>query len=348
MNTLFSHIKKKYLKKVVFYLHRIKHYKKYAFLATLNAALPITHTSLTEDPNIVAATLEEGVVLHSFFPKTHENTINFYKHIHWFLKKPDQRRIPFSHMVLANNILTRYYYPHMKANAYPPFKQKLRKSMFHLQHADCIDDFQLAEPIKQELRTTFSISPGDIILDIGCHIGLGALAVSKDIGPDGHIYAIEADPLAYNILCKNIEANNIQNITPIHAAISDTTGTGMFAQGGFQRNSLVHDIVKDKLSSIEVPIRSIDDIVTQYSIPRVTLISLTINGAEPNAITGATNVLTTQSPAPNILFAGWYTLDNGQTVYDTVSDMLIQHGYHCYKGIIGKGLAYKKDASLIN
>lgn len=54
----------------------------------------------------------------------------------------------------------------------------------------------------------YDLRKTDIVLDIGAHIGAFSMLVCNSVK---HVYAVE--PLFYDILSKNIENNNISNIT---------------------------------------------------------------------------------------------------------------------------------------
>ncbi len=62
------------------------------------------------------------------------------------------------------------------------------------------------------------IQPTDIVLDIGANIGGFSLFVSKMVE---HVYAVE--PMLFDIIEKNVEVNNISNIT----VFSHALGLGM-------------------------------------------------------------------------------------------------------------------------
>jgi len=72
-----------------------------------------------------------------------------------------------------------------------------------------------------------SISKGDIVIDIGAHIGWYSLLASQYVGKEGIVFAFEPEPRSFNILIKNIKINNIKNIVPVNKALSDSSGTQM-------------------------------------------------------------------------------------------------------------------------
>jgi predicted RNA methylase len=68
------------------------------------------------------------------------------------------------------------------------------------------------------------ITMGDCVLDAGAHHGIFALPVSKLIGPQGKVIAIEAHPINVKVLRENVEMNVknngfSDNIEIVHAAV---------------------------------------------------------------------------------------------------------------------------------
>ncbi len=65
-------------------------------------------------------------------------------------------------------------------------------------------------------------SNGGVIIDIGANIGI-ATAYFKDKYPQTKLIAIEASPINYSQLVKNIEINQFQNIETINCFISNSS-----------------------------------------------------------------------------------------------------------------------------
>ena len=66
--------------------------------------------------------------------------------------------------------------------------------------------------------------PGQNFLDVGANIGYyTCLAAARS--PDGQVYAFEPDPDNFLLLQKNIELNNLDNVSASQAALSDKAGT---------------------------------------------------------------------------------------------------------------------------
>jgi FkbM family methyltransferase len=63
------------------------------------------------------------------------------------------------------------------------------------------------------------IKQGTCVIDIGCNLGQMGIYFSKLVGNEGKVYSFEADDYIYEILKKNLIANNCLNIEPIFGAV---------------------------------------------------------------------------------------------------------------------------------
>ncbi len=65
------------------------------------------------------------------------------------------------------------------------------------------------------------VKKGDIIVDIGAHIGYYSLLFAKIVGNKGKVYAFEPDKNNFKLLMKNIKTNGYNNIIPVEKALSN-------------------------------------------------------------------------------------------------------------------------------
>jgi len=63
------------------------------------------------------------------------------------------------------------------------------------------------------------VRPGDFVVDGGASIGYFTVLLSKLVGPQGKVIAIEPDPNSVAFIEKNIEANELDNVTVIPKAL---------------------------------------------------------------------------------------------------------------------------------
>lgn len=69
---------------------------------------------------------------------------------------------------------------------------------------------------------------GDVVYDIGAHVGLYTLISSARVQSSGHVYAFEPLPRNLQYLRRHIELNHMSNCTVVDAAVSDSTGVRSF------------------------------------------------------------------------------------------------------------------------
>jgi glycosyltransferase involved in cell wall biosynthesis len=69
------------------------------------------------------------------------------------------------------------------------------------------------------LMRTAVFREGDIVVDVGAHIGVVSIYLAKKY-PFIEVYAIEPDPVTCNHLKRNIELNGVTNVTVINKAVS--------------------------------------------------------------------------------------------------------------------------------
>jgi len=70
------------------------------------------------------------------------------------------------------------------------------------------------------------LQPGDTVYDIGASVGIHTIFMAKKVGKKGRIVAIEPFNKSFKILKQNIGLNNLNNIVPIHIALSDKVERG--------------------------------------------------------------------------------------------------------------------------
>jgi len=138
------------------------------------------------------------------------------------------------------------------------------------------------------------LKPGDVVIEVGACTGEYTVPVSELLGPTGHIYAFEADQISYKCLSKNIEASNMRSsITIEHRGVSDKDGETLKLQliPNSIASSSFHGSNKGK-EQISVQTVTLDSYFTNHpDKKRIALLKLTVNGHEPEIISGASKLL---------------------------------------------------------
>ena len=136
-----------------------------------------------------------------------------------------------------------------------------------------------------------NIKPGNIVIDIGAHIGYYTLIAAKRVGPKGKVYAFEPLPKNFELLKKNVEVNGYKNVVLVNKAVSNKNGKSkLFLSNednfGDQR---IYDPEGNRRST---SIRTIKlDTFFKNKEKRINVIKMDIQGSEVKALTGASEVL---------------------------------------------------------
>jgi hypothetical protein len=91
------------------------------------------------------------------------------------------------------------------------------------------DDFINMTIREDDIIERFSPKEGDIVVDIGAHVGRYAIIASKRVGANGKVIAIEASPINFEMLNRNTNVNHLTNIIGLnYAAYSKETNINLY------------------------------------------------------------------------------------------------------------------------
>lgn len=158
---------------------------------------------------------------------------------------------------------------------------------------------------EQELRKYFNISEG-IFIDIGANIGKFSIIMGKKIDNKGKVLAIEPHPDNFKILQRNIELNNLKNVTALNLACSNKKGNLQLfldEDGTGGHSTIKSKKTKTGNNKIWVRAETLDSIIKKEKIKKVDLIKIDVEGAEANVLRGA--IKTLNKSHPKIIFEAW-------------------------------------------
>lgn len=133
------------------------------------------------------------------------------------------------------------------------------------------------------------VKSGMTVLDIGAHVGYYALLFARWVGSEGKVFAFEAAPDNYALLRRNVELSGCNNVFCVPKAVNDHGGTIRFfvSSQGNDRNSIFENprsMVRE--ASLQVPAVSLDQFLADRGWPRVDLVKMDVEGAEPLVLRG--------------------------------------------------------------
>ena len=138
--------------------------------------------------------------------------------------------------------------------------------------------------IKKEIHS------GDVVLDIGAHIGYYTLQFANLVGPTGKVYAFEPEPKNFELLKKNVQINKHDNVVLIQKIVSDKDGIVEFFISKF--DSIGNKLFKsdESGSSIKVGSTTLDEYFKDLK-KKIDFIKMDIQGGEGKATLGMKNLL---------------------------------------------------------
>jgi len=127
------------------------------------------------------------------------------------------------------------------------------------------------------------IKPNDVVLDVGAHIGYFTLLFAKLVGSEGKVFSFEPEPKNFELLTKNIEINNYENVITESKIVSDKNKTCTLYT--FETSSGANRIYKPNeninVKPIEVDSISLDEYFKNSEfLKRIKFVKIDVEGAE--------------------------------------------------------------------
>jgi FkbM family methyltransferase len=138
------------------------------------------------------------------------------------------------------------------------------------------------------------VRPGDVIFDVGAHVGWFSLVLDR-LTPEGvRIYAFEPDPVNHAFLRENVELNGAGKVIPVRVALSDREGTARlhrYHPKNLGRHSLL--ALPDGAGDVEVATTTLDRFRAREGLARrpPRLVKIDVEGYEAFVLEGARETL---------------------------------------------------------
>lgn len=144
------------------------------------------------------------------------------------------------------------------------------------------------------------LSPGDVCVDVGAHVGYYTILASRLVEPGGHVYALEPAPETYVRLLANLRLNGVSNVTalPLAAGAVEaraTLKTGPPSHTGV--SSILSDAAPRGLDETTVTVRPVACVVRAIDLERIRLIKVDVEGYELEVLKGIEPILEHVRPA---------------------------------------------------
>jgi FkbM family methyltransferase len=122
-----------------------------------------------------------------------------------------------------------------------------------------------------------SANPKPFIIDCGANIGM-AILYFKMLYPKASVLAFEPNPSVFELLKKNIEANNLQDVVLVNTALSSLEGTTEFYFGD-SMGTLSGSLMQERGGGTKIQIKT-EKLSKYLSNKKPDLIKIDVEGAE--------------------------------------------------------------------
>ena len=189
-----------------------------------------------------------------------------------------------------------------------------RIKQFDISHIGMVEYAQWLHPYEHEKYVTTEnldfykqfVKQGDLVIDIGAHVGDTTVPMAVCVGKEGIVLALEPNPYVYKILVENSKLNrDITNIIPLDFAATDVDGnfTFNYSDASFCNGGFFQKIKNQKHGhkyTLEVSGKNLENYLNaNYAehLSKLSLVKVDAEGYDKEVLKSIYNVLNTYRPA---------------------------------------------------
>jgi FkbM family methyltransferase len=178
------------------------------------------------------------------------------------------------------------------------------------------------------------VRPGDCVADVGAHVGVFTKPLSRLVGPEGLVYAVEPIPATFDVLRSNVRRLGLSNVQTVNCAVSDRDGMLVMevplrpsGWEDFYRAQVVAGSATGGPRRVRVASRTIDSLWADTDRP-LSLIKCDVEGHELDCLRSARRTVARWKPAWLLEVTG--DPDRPASAAQAVFDLLAGWGYGAF------------------
>ncbi len=189
-------------------------------------------------------------------------------------------------------------------------------------------------PVREESKKRlFSyVKSGDVIIDVGTHIGEHLLNFAKSAGSDGEVHGFEPDRSIFERCQENISLNSFDNIRLNNCGLSDKEeNLKLYSvnENNLGMNRIIPDLGKGHINANidsvtergTVKTITLDHYVDNTGLSRIDLVKIDVEGFEHRVITGGLETLRNHKPVIFIEVANENLMENGTSADELLKEI---------------------------
>ncbi len=160
-----------------------------------------------------------------------------------------------------------------------------------------------------------TVKAGDVVYDIGAHVGHYTILASVLVGNTGQVIAFEPVPANLYYLRDHVQMNDCDNVMVIAACVAEASGTGKFQRMGTGSGHISEN------GQLAVRTVTLDELIQAGTIPAPDCMKIDVEGAEYLVLQGGKSLITRTHP---VIFLSLH----GEQVRRQCYELLTTCGYH--------------------
>jgi FkbM family methyltransferase len=173
-------------------------------------------------------------------------------------------------------------------------------------------------------------SKANVIFDVGANLGIYSLTAAAS-GPAARIHAFEPTPDLSAHFKQTLHDNQIKNVTVVQKAVARVSGMAVLNLWGdiAEGNEGMNFVTAQPRSADSIPVAtvSLDDYCAEAGIEQIDLLKIDIQGNEPEALRGASHLLSKGRIRCLFLELNWAANPGDPCSATDTIEILSQHGY---------------------
>lgn len=148
---------------------------------------------------------------------------------------------------------------------------------------------------------TLLIHPGDVVFDVGAHVGKYSVFASRLCHPGGKVFSFEPVPETYWRLCETLALNRCEEVVPVQKALLDKIETiriNLFEEPYSSWNTMGHPLMPTPEGKFVSPGAfalvqgdTLDHFCDQHAIDRIQFLKVDVEGFEKLVFYGSASLL---------------------------------------------------------
>lgn len=166
---------------------------------------------------------------------------------------------------------------------------------------DCLKSGRHCEPDVAGVFVNV-LREGDVVIDVGAHIGYFTVLASVLVGPKGHVIAFEPSAGQVERLRANLGHNDSKNVTIVEKVVTNQIGDVEFFVNAEDWGELWSEPWPGSPKELPPPMRrvlpgtTLDAELEKLGLPGPKLIKIDVEGAEQRVLEGARGLITRHQP----------------------------------------------------